>query len=589
MNGIRLRFDFADAAGVVRPAIFTNPTRIIEAHTLDAVVSAMRAVEDAARHGSYVAGFVSYEAAPAFDAALTTREPSDLPLVWFGVFDRATRPDGDELPADASAVTDPGWRSDLEPGGYARAIAAVREAIANGDSYQANYTFRLHAHLDVASLPARYARLRVDQRPSYAADLDIGRWRIQSLSPELFFRLRGKQLTSRPMKGTAPRGLWNDDDRRRAGELVASPKNRAENVMIVDLVRNDIGRVAEIGSVQVTSLFDVEPYPAVFQLVSTVEGRVRPDVGLVDVFGALFPAGSITGAPKTSSMRLIAGVERTPRGVYCGAIGYVSPGGDAVFNVAIRTAVTDTTNGPTTCGVGGGITWDSEPDEEHAEALSKVSFLSPEPSFELLETLRLDRGELVGFPGHLRRLSASADYFGFRWDEGLLRDALAEHVAAHPVEARRVRLRLSRQGRVTVESRALDPAPTGPVHVALAERPVSRRDRFLYHKTTHRHVYDAHRGAHPDAFDVLLWNEDGELTEFTIGNVVLELDGARLTPPVACGLLGGVFRRELLDTNQVRERVLSLADLSRATRVWLVNSLRGWVEVRFLRMTTAIR
>jgi para-aminobenzoate synthetase/4-amino-4-deoxychorismate lyase len=351
--------------------------------------------------------------------------------------------------------------------------------------------------------------------------------------------------------------------------------------MIVDLVRNDIGRVAEIGSVEVASLFDVEQYPAVFQLVSTVEGRVRPDVGLVDVFGALFPAGSITGAPKTSSMRLIAGIERTPRGVYCGAIGYVSPGGDAVFNVAIRTAVTDTTSGDTTCGVGGGITWDSDSHDEHAEALSKASFLSPQPSFDLLETLRLERGELVRFAGHLRRLSASADYFGFRWDEGLLRDALAEHVTAHAVETRRVRVRLSRQGRVTVESRALDPAPTGPVHVALAEHPVSRRDRFLYHKTTHRHVYDAHRGAHSGAFDVLLWNEDGELTEFTIGNVVLDLDGSRLTPPVACGLLGGVFRQELLDTNQVRGRVLSLDDLSRATRVWLVNSLREWVEVRF--------
>jgi para-aminobenzoate synthetase/4-amino-4-deoxychorismate lyase len=581
MNEIRLRFDFADAAGVVRPVIFTNPMRIIEARTLDAVVSAMRAVEEAARLGSHVAGFVSYEAAPAFDPALTTHAPSDLPLVWFGVFDRAIRPDADEPQVDANAVTDPNWRSDLDPGEYARTIAIVREAIANGDSYQANYTFRLHTNLDVASLSARYERLREDQRPPYAADLDIGRWRIQSLSPELFFRRTGDQLTSRPMKGTAQRGLWSDDDRRRAADLAASAKNRAENVMIVDLVRNDIGRVAEIGSVEVASLFDVEQYPAVFQLVSTVEGRVRPDVGLVDVFGALFPAGSITGAPKTSSMRLIAGIERTPRGVYCGAIGYVSPGGDAVFNVAIRTAVTDTTSGDTTCGVGGGITWDSDSHDEHAEALSKASFLSPQPSFDLLETLRLERGELVRFAGHLRRLSASADYFGFRWDEGLLRDALAEHVTAHAVETRRVRVRLSRQGRVTVESRALDPAPTGPVHVALAEHPVSRRDRFLYHKTTHRHVYDAHRGAHSGAFDVLLWNEDGELTEFTIGNVVLDLDGSRLTPPVACGLLGGVFRQELLDTNQVRGRVLSLDDLSRATRVWLVNSLREWVEVRF--------
>ncbi|MCC7042849.1 MAG: chorismate-binding protein, partial [Acidobacteria bacterium] len=360
----------------------------------------------------------------------------------------------------------------------------------------------------------------------------------------------------------------------------ASAKNRAENVMIVDLMRNDLGRLAEIGSIAVPSLFEIERYPSVFQMTSTVTGRVGPAAAVTDLFTALFPAGSITGAPKTSSMRLIAEIERAPRGVYCGAIGFLAPNGDATFNVAIRTAVVDTTTGEVEYGVGGGITWDSIPGDEYAEALSKASFLDVPPVCSLLETMRLEGGAVIRLERHLRRLGRSAGYFGIPFDAAHVTSVLDNHVREHPVGARRARLLLAPDGMATVESGPFTPGASDapPVPVTLARSPVSSQDRFLFHKTTHRAIYERQRASLPDVFDVLLWNERGEITEFTIGNVIVELDGRRYTPPVECGLLAGVFREELLDAGTVVERVITTGDLKHASRVWLVNSLREWVE-----------
>jgi para-aminobenzoate synthetase/4-amino-4-deoxychorismate lyase len=583
VNSMQLRFDFANANSVVESLRFSSPIRLIVAHEIADVLYAMEQGESALAGGKYIAGFVSYEAAAAFDSALTTKPSSDLPLVWFGVFDApaaAPRLTNDVAPPDAT------WTSAITRADHHRGVDAVRAAIADGETYQINYTFRLEAEIAPASVPPLYSALARAERVPYGALLDLGEWQLLSLSPALFFRadLKSGRIVTQPMKGTAARGPWLEDDDARAETLARSDKNRAENVMIVDLVRNDITRVAEFGSVRASSLFHVDRYPSVLQMVSTVEGRLRPNTTLTDIFRALFPAGSITGAPKSSSMRLIAALEHAPRGAYCGAIGFASPGGEAVFNVAIRT-ITARADGRAEYGVGGGVTWDSDAGDEYAEALSKAACLVVRPEFELLETLRSELGEPIRLDKHLERLAASAAYFGFTIDLDRAREAVFAEARRHPADTRRLRARVSRSGIVVVESQALELARPALTPVELASSPIDRNDRFLYHKTTNRSVHERHASEHPGAFDVLLWNGARELTEFTRGNVVVELDGVRVTPPRACGLLNGVFRRELIATGQVVERIVTIDDLAAASRMWFVNSLREWVAVELRRYT----
>lgn len=556
--------------------LFRNPVRVVVARTVAEVPAAMAAVDEGLRGGLYAAGYVSYEAASAFDSALATQPPSALPLVCFGLFTSAE----DAAPLQEDGLPAPTvWSPGLSAEDHARGVAAVREAIAAGDTYQINYTFRLHGTVDVAELDALYMHLARAAHVPYAAYLDIGDWRLLSLSPELFFRLDGARLVTRPMKGTAPRGRWAGEDAALRDALASSEKNRAENVMIVDLCRNDLSRVCEVGSVRATSLFDVEPYPTVWQMVSTVEGDLRPGTRLSDIFAAVFPAGSITGAPKSSSMRLIAELEHAPRGIYCGAIGFASPNGHAAFNVAIRTMAVNAATGAAGYGVGGGITWDSVAADEHAEAMNKAACLAVRPPFGLIETMRLEDGRLAREDRHLARLAESAKFLGFHCDLDQVRATLHSCVPAHLDGAWRVRLLLSATGEVSLEARQLEAPAVEPQPYVLASTPVDSRDRFLCHKTTRRDVYERHRAAQPDAFDVLLWNERQEVTEFTRGNVVVELEEKLWTPPRTSGLLAGVLRGELLDAGTIRERVVTVDDLARCTRVWFINSLRGWVPV----------
>lgn len=576
---MQLRFDFVNANGVVEPQIFSAPARLIIANELRDVAAAMADVDAALADGKYVAGFVAYEAAAAFDAALVTQPPTDLPLVWFGVFDApAAAP---ALAVDAAA---PGveWTSGISRAEHQQGIAAIREAIANGDTYQINYTFRLNASIAPSAVRPLYDTLARAARVPYGALLEMGDWQLLSLSPELFFRanFQDGRIITQPMKGTAARGLWRKDDDLRAGALEKSEKNRAENVMIVDLARNDVTRVAEIGSVNATSLFHVDRYPSVLQMISTVEARLRPGVTLSDVFRALFPAGSITGAPKSSSMRLIAELEHAPRGAYCGAIGFASPGGEAVFNVAIRT-ITARSDGGAEYGVGGGITWDSEAGDEYAEAFAKAACLVVRPEFDLLETLRIEGGTAIRLDQHLARMAESAVYFGLDVDFSRVRSAVAACIQGRAATApSRLRIRVSRGGDVIAEAVDLDPRPAAAQPAVLASSPIDRADRFLYHKTTARSVYERHMQEHPGAFDVLLWNEAREITEFTRGNAVVEIAGRKVTPPRSCGLLAGVFRNALVERGDVAEAVITIDDLQRSTRIWFVNSLREWVQVR---------
>ena len=528
---------------------------------------------EASAQGLHAVGYVAYEAAPAFDPSWVTRSPeATAPVAWFGLFPPPITVMDDELPSVASYRLGP-WEPSEDEARYRQRIAAIREAIAAGTVYQVNYTMRLRA--DLEGHPWELFRdLWHAQRASFAAWLDLGETAICSVSPELFFELADGGITTRPMKGTARRGRTTAEDREIACRLAASPKERAENLMIVDMARNDLGHVAVPGSVAVERLFDVERYDSVFQMTSTVRARTSADAWVA--LAALFPAASITGAPKSSAMALIRDLEGSPRGLYTGAIGHVRPDGRGRFSVAIRTVTVDRAAARATYGTGGGIVWDSRAEEELQETHAKALVLRPRSDFALLETLLWEPAQgYFLLRRHLDRLEDSAAYFAFPLDRAFLEVELAERAVSFAPEAcRRVRLLLSHDGRCTLEDEALAVRP-GPWRVALAREPVDSGDRFLFHKTTHRAAYARALASAPAGVDdVLLWNEAGELTEATLANLVVCLEGRLLTPPVASGLLGGTFRAELLARGEIEERLLFREELAAADGIFLVNSVR---------------
>jgi para-aminobenzoate synthetase/4-amino-4-deoxychorismate lyase len=576
---VRLYFDFA-GEGSAQPLLLTHPVRIVTASAIEDVLPALQAVQAAVSdEGLYAAGFVSYEAAPAFDPAMQVPPASPLPLLWFGLFTAPSVPDPPVFPAEYSASP---WEANISEARFTQDIAQIRAAIGEGEFYQVNHTLRLRTAFTGDAF-AWYRRLQTAQQAGYSAYLDLGRYRILSVSPELFFHRSEDRIVVRPMKGTMPRGRWPEEDVQHAEALVASEKERAENLMIVDLLRNDLGRIAATGSVRVENLFAVERYPTVLQMTSTVKAILSSDTDVADIFCALFPCGSVTGAPKISAMRRIAVLEAEPRQVYCGAIGYLVPGGPTLFNVAIRTVLLDTETGIAEYGVGSGITWDSTPEGEYAENHLKARVLEQEsPAFELLETLRLENGVYTLLQRHLDRVYASARYFGLPLPAQAVREALEAHARSLAPGPWRIRLRVGQKGEIQLETYPLAALSPDGLRAGLARSPVSRQDRFLFHKTTHRRVYEAHRAERPDAEETLLWNAEGELTEFTTGNLLLAQAGRLWTPPLACGLLPGTLRAELLATGEIFERVLRPSDLTDATPLWLINSVRGRVPIRLV-------
>ncbi len=556
------------------PLYFQQPRHTWCVHCLEDVRPALREVAAAAEAGQWAAGFLAYEAAPAFDPAFAVHAPGTLPLLWFGLYDAPEAP-----PAWPAATAGPqGWTPRIPPRQYEAALRRIRAHLAAGDTYQVNYTFPLDAEFD-GDPAAWFATLDSAQPAAYSAYLDLGRHALCSVSPECFFTLEGDQLTSRPMKGTRPRSPSSAHDDAVARELAACEKDRAENVMIVDMIRNDLGRVCRAGSVHVPELFAVERYDTVWQMTSTVRGS--SDAPLDAIFAALFPCASVTGAPKVETMRIIHKLEPAARGAYCGAIGWVGPGRRAAFSVGIRTATVDREARHATYPVGSGVTWDSQTAAEYEECLSKaVVVRRPRPAFRLLETLRYEDG-FARLDGHLARLQQSAAYFGYACDPARVRDALSAATAPLNGGAWRVRLLLARDGQPTVETH---PHTDGPDwRVGLAPQPVDPEDPFLYHKTTHRSVYRQALASRPDCDDVLLYTPDGHLTETCLGNVVLDLDGHLLTPPVAQGLLAGVMRGELLAEGRVTEAPLTLAHLEHARAIYVCNAVRGLRAVHFVK------
>ena len=559
---------------------FQDASEIIIIDRIDAVLPALRRIEERVNsEGWWAAGFISYEAGPAFDPAIQVRAPDVWPLLWMGLY---PQPRHVAYPTQSAAEGAQAyqWQASVSRQQHEQAINTIRALIAAGDTYQVNYTLRLHAPA-LEDPEALFLRMIRANEPKHGAYLDCDSFVVCSASPELFFRLDGERITSRPMKGTAGRGLMHSDDIEMAQALAASKKDRAENVMIVDMVRNDLSRVSRVGSVQVPRLFELERYPTLWQMTSTVAADT--DASVSDILGALFPPASITGAPKVRTAEIIAALESSPRGVYAGCIGYIAPGRRAQFNVAIRTAVVSRNRGTVEYGVGSGVVWDSRGQTEYDECMLKARIVTESPpAFSLLETLLWEPAE--GFflvEEHLHRLAESAAYFGIRADHSLVRRHLEEFADGLPQQPHRIRLVVDRNGCMHSEAMTLN-ASTSPVRLALAAEPVDPSDPFLYNKTTHRAIYDRAKASRRDFDDVVLWNACGEITETTIANIVVEIDGVKVTPPLACGLLPGVFRAWLLGRGEITERRIYGGDLRRASRIWVVNSVRKWRDAVFV-------
>jgi para-aminobenzoate synthetase / 4-amino-4-deoxychorismate lyase len=613
---------------------FKSPLMVISTRLNASVLESLHEIEKLVNSRNlYAIGFVCYEAAPAFDHALRVHDPiSYLPLVHFGLFEsyetipaehllkavskppasgakdsrvpneallrtnsgpiwrknneirgKKTRESHQQKvlqqPLDMCSLTSLQWHPTISQSEYKTAIGQIKEYIRDGATYQVNFTFRMHSCFNDTPSNLFFTLFRA-QPTDGSCFIETNSFAVCSVSPELFFSLSANRLCTKPMKGTNARGLTFADDQQSARWLRNSEKNRAENVMIVDMIRNDIGRVAQTGTVCVEDLFSVEQYPTVWQMTSTITGRTGCSV--TDIFKALFPCASITGAPKVKTMELLHSLEKTPRGIYTGAVGYIFPNRKVSFNVGIRTVTINKQEKRAEYGTGGGIVWDSDEESEYIEASTKAKILTDNvPDFSLLETMLWKPNDgyyLLRL--HLRRLVQSARYFSIPLEMKTIEQNLI--VTTRPFSTpTKVRLLLHRDGTFSVSSSPLPaPQPKKTLRVEFAETPIDFHNRFLYHKTTFRDIYCRALDGHVDVDDVVLRNEKNEITEMTIGNIVAQIDDTLYTPPVSCGLLPGVFRESLIRNGIITERILSPEDLLSAQKIFRINSVRTWEECR---------
>ncbi|WP_395330010.1 aminodeoxychorismate synthase component I [Novosphingobium sp. BL-8H] len=599
-----LLFDDARPEGAADARIYRDPVEIIVAHTEQEVLPALARIEALVADGLHLAGYLAYEAGQALEPRLAGLRKAEGPLIWFGAFKGFETVPAADIPHWLAEQAAPGplGIGPLDPlistGDYTRAFDTIHAAIEAGDIYQANLTMLLEGpwHGDPLAL---YAAIRPAAAAGYGAAICDGADWLLSFSPELFFALDQGRVTVRPMKGTRPRGQNAEEDAHLREELATSTKDRAENLMILDLMRNDLSRVAEAGSVRVETPFAIESYPTVHQMVSTVHARLSPDKGAADLLRALFPCGSITGAPKIRAMELIAEVERHARRPYCGSIGFIEPSGDAAFNVAIRTlrlmpdgkgtAGGESITGRAVLGVGSAVVADSQALPEWRECLVKGGFVrdsagatSP-ASFDLIETMRFTPEE--GIPLlelHLERVRTSAETLGFSFDRHAVRNAIQALCFDADAPAK-LRLVSARSGAYALELAELPAAFDGPVTVGVLPLPIDSGDWRLRHKTSDRAFYEAGRAIamKAGAQEVLFLRDDGLLTEGSFTSLFVERDGMLLTPPAALGLLPGVLRRSLIEQGRAVETDLTLDDL--ADGFLIGNALRGLMPAQLLK------
>jgi para-aminobenzoate synthetase / 4-amino-4-deoxychorismate lyase len=567
--------------------LLSEPEGVLTADRADQVPALLEALEKETRHGRTVALALSYEAGAAFGLETHTPDPG-FPVAWAGIYaPRSVHILGRDAllpPSTPPDVAATALHSQLRAEEHAAGIAAIKAYIAAGDTYQVNYTFRVN--FEVQGDPLAYFLALQDSHPvPYAAYLNLGEIQVLSLSPELFLRRRGPAVESRPMKGTRQRGRTLEEDRAVTHELSSSLKDRAENLMIVDMVRNDLGRVSVSGGVAVPALFTLERYRTVWQMTSTVTGTLRPGTGLGEILAATFPGASVTGAPKVRTMQIIRELEAGPRGLYTGAIALLTPNGDFTMNLPIRTLVHR--QGHYELGIGAGVVWDSDAEAEYAESLLKARFaLRPTAGLALYETIRHTPGVGCAFmEEHLQRLAHSAEYWGFPLSPPRARQRLQAAVAQHHDASCVLRLELHSSGDLHVTSRPVPAPPAGPVSVLLSAQHTDAADRFLAHKTNHRLVYDRERVAALEEgfFEVIFSNTSGQLTEGAITNLFVKLGGSWYTPPISDGLLPGIWRGRFMADAGATERSISAAELAGAEAMVVGNSVRGIIPVAEVR------
>ena len=551
---------------------FTQPIKELKTRDLAEVADLLAQVESYQEQGYYVVGYVSYEAAPAFEEKLAVHKAPLLGeyLLYFTVHDSVeTSPipltyDEVDLPSD--------WQEVTSAADYEKAIAQIHHHLRQGDTYQVNYTVQLKQDLS-ANPFAIYNRMVVEQEAGYNAYVEHDEMAVISMSPELFFEQNDRELTTRPMKGTTQRGVTDKEDLAQASWLEQDPKNRSENMMIVDLLRNDMNRISEVGSEHVERLCQVEQYSTVWQMTSTVKSRLREEIDLVEIFRSLFPCGSITGAPKIATMEIIKDLEPQPRGVYCGTIGFLLPNGRRIFNVAIRTI--QLYKEQAIYGVGGGITWDSTWESEYREVHQKAAVLyRKQARFQLITTGKISQKTLLFENQHLERLQKASRYFAFPFDQDGLRQKIEEECQACAAnQDYRLRISLSKSGEIEVDRRVLTPLSPSFCQAKLCLQEANLQQAFTYFKTTHRpHLIMGDQ-------EIIYHTADGKLLETTIGNLVLKMDGKLYTPPSQLGLLQGIYRQHLLGTGQVEEKALTIEDLKGAEAIYGCNAVRGLYEL----------
>lgn len=582
--------------------VFSNPLEVIACYKAKDIEICLLKIEEKIKAGFWVAGFISYEAGVFLNSVVPSKiNTSKIPLLWFGVYKKvSTKLSTDKIKSENNNSKNIGVSKinfDTTREQYTKKISQIKKLIALGKTYQVNFTFMCQFKYTAEPLEL-YNILARRQSVGYGALLNSSDFSILSLSPELFFEKNRNKITMRPMKGTAERGIDSVSDMLAASALEKCPKNRAENIMIVDMVRNDLTKICRRQSVKTTELFKVEKYETLFQMTSSVEGRLKEKCNLVEIFGALFPSGSVTGAPKLATMQAIDKLEKTPRGVYTGAIGYFAPNGKAEFNVAIRTLVLDKKNKTGIMGIGSGITYSSNASLEYEECLLKSKFLTQnQPKFQLIETILLYNGKYLWLLEHLSRMAGSARYFGFVFNLQKIKTKLEKVRVKNKTGRFKVRLELFKNGEFYINAKGIEPQTSQLGKAMLSKIKVNSRDVFLYHKTTQRGIYNMeHERANKKGFfDVIFENEKGQITEGAITNVVIQKGNRYFTPPRSCGLLGGIYREVLLSekkipkkyflgnngtiSGRVFKKVITKAQLLSADKVFLVNSLRGALEV----------
>ncbi|WP_139690094.1 aminodeoxychorismate synthase component I [Streptococcus oralis] len=555
--------------------IFTQPIRELKTRDLAEVTNLLAQVESYQEQGYYVVGYVSYEAAPAFEEKLAVHKAPLLGeyLLYFTVHDSV---ETSSIPLTYEEVDLPSnWQEITSAEDYEKAIAQIHHHLRQGDTYQVNYTVQLKQNLS-ANPFAIYNRMVVEQEAGYNAYVEHDDMAVISMSPELFFEQNDRELTTRPMKGTTQRGVTDQEDLAQASWLEQDPKNRSENMMIVDLLRNDMNRISEVGSEHVERLCQVEQYSTVWQMTSTIKSQLRSDVDLVTIFRSLFPCGSITGAPKIATMKIIKNLEPQPRGVYCGTIGLLLPNGRRIFNVAIRTIQLHQEKA--IYGVGGGITWDSTWESEYREVHQKATILyRKQARFQLITTGKVSQKQLLFEDQHLERLIKASRYFSFPFDPEDLRQKIEEECqVCDSHQDYRLRISLSKSGEIELSRQILTSLSPSFCKAKLCLQEADLNQSFTYFKTTHRpHLSLGEQ-------EIIYHNVAGELLETSIGNLVLKINGKLYTPPIRLGILPGIYRQHLLETGQVEEKVLTVPDLDQAETIYGCNAVRGLYELEVI-------